>query len=128
MLQGAVNVPVIADVLALRATGYRFSDSGYYRDNANTDPTLQEAAAFYGAEPYANAYTNIGSSKFVGARISPLFQPTPALTLLLSYLSPKTALTGHARAHSGTSQPAPFDVAPEHVILGPNSGASEQDT
>src|SRR3546814_2702350 len=37
MLQGAVNVPVIADVLALRATGYRFSDSGYYRDNANTD-------------------------------------------------------------------------------------------
>src|SRR3546814_18821106 len=60
MLQGAVNVPVIADVLALRATGYRFSDSGYYRDNANTDPTLQEAAAFYGAEPYANAYTNIG--------------------------------------------------------------------
>src|SRR3546814_4096336 len=84
MLQGAVNVPVIADVLALRATGYRFSDSGYYRDNANTDPTLQEAAAFYGAEPYANAYTNIGSSKFVGARISALFQPTPDLTLLRS--------------------------------------------
>ena len=127
MLQGAVNVPVIADVLALRATGYRFSDSGYYRDNANTDPTLQEAAAFYGAEPYANAYTNIGSSKFVGARISALVQPTPDLTLLLSYLSQKTELNGNALANSGTYDQALFDVAPEHVIRGQKSGASDMD-
>src|SRR3546814_2216411 len=116
MRQGAFNVPVIADVLALRATGYRFSDRGYYRDNANTDPTLQEAAAFYGAEPYANAYTNIGSSKFVGARISALFQPTPDLTLLLSYLSQMTEYNGNALANSGTYEQALVYVAHEHVL------------
>lgn len=125
MLQGAVNVPVVSDVLAIRATGYQFSDSGYYRDNANTDPTLQQAAAFYGAEPYANAYTNIGSSKFVGARISALVQPTPDLTLQLSFLSQKTELNGNALANSGTYDQALFDVAPEHVIRGQKSGASD---
>ena len=127
MLQGTVNVPVIADVLAIRATGYRFSDSGYYRDNANIDPTLQEAAAFYGAEPYANAYTNIGSSKFTGARISALVRPTENLTLQLSYLSQKTELNGNALANSGTYDQALFDVAPQHVIRGQKSGASDMD-
>ncbi|NIJ37375.1 outer membrane receptor protein involved in Fe transport [Sphingopyxis panaciterrae] len=127
MLQGTVNVPVIADVLAIRATGYRFSDSGYYRDNANVDPTLQQAAVFYGAEPYANAYSNIGSSKFTGARISALVQPTENLTLQLSYLSQKTELNGNALANSGTYDQALFDVAPQHVIRGQKSGASDMD-
>src|SRR3546814_14645952 len=82
---------------------------------------------FYGAEPYANAYTNIGSSKFVGARISALFQPTPDLTLLLSYLSQKTELNGNALANSGTYEQALFDVAPEHVIRGQKSGACDME-
>lgn len=127
ILQGTVNVPVVADVLAIRATGYRFTDSGYYRNNANVDPTLQQAAAFYGAEPYANAYTDIGSSKFTGARISALLQPTADLSLQVSYLSQKTELNGNALANSGTYDQALFDVAPQHVIRGQKSGASDMD-
>ena len=125
MFQGTINVPIVDDLIAIRATGYQFSDSGIYRDNANTDPDLQEAAAFYGAEPYANAYNNIGSSKFVGGRISALIKPTDDLSLEISYLSQKTELNGNALANSGRFDQALFDVAPEHVIRGQKSGASD---
>src|SRR5690606_271839 len=77
--------------------------------------------------PYANAYTNIGSSKFVGGRISALLQPTSDLTLQVSYLSQKTELNGNALANSGIYDQALFDVAPEHVIRGQKSGASDMD-
>jgi len=83
MLQGTVNVPLVGEWIALRASGYRFSDSGIYRNKAATDPDIQAAAAFYGAETYTHNEDNIGSSKFDGGRIALLVKPTDRLSLNL---------------------------------------------
>lgn len=124
MLQGAVNVPV-GDIIALRATAYRFSDSGIYRNNASTDPDLQEAAELYGAEAYANDYSNVGSSTFDGARISALIKPSDSLSLNLMYLTQKTEVDGLPLANSGRFTQASFETAPEHLIRGQRNSASD---
>ncbi|MDT9599182.1 TonB-dependent receptor [Sphingosinicella sp. GR2756] len=125
MIQGTINVPIINDIVSVRASAYHFSDSGIYRKNATTDPTIQEAAAFYGAEGAVSDDTNVGSSKFTGGRIAVLIRPTDDLSLTLSYLSQKTELNGNALANSGRFEQAIFDVAPSHAIRGQRGGASD---
>lgn len=127
MMEGVVNVPLIEDKLAIRATAYRFQDSGIYRNNASTDPMLQAAAAEYGAEAFANDERDVGASKFTGGRVSALFQPIEDFKLTLSYLTQKTEVNGNALANSGTFDQAVFQVAPEHVIRGERGAASDTD-
>jgi outer membrane receptor protein involved in Fe transport len=125
MLRGTVNVPVVGDVVAVRASAYRFSDSGIYRKNAETDPDIQAAAEFYGAEAYTHNDTNVGSSTFDGGRIALLVKPSDQLSLNFLYLRQKTEINGNALANSGPFTQAIFDVAPEHVIRGQRGGASD---
>ena len=127
MMEGVVNVPLIKDKLAIRATAYQFEDSGIYRNNASTDPVLQAAAAEYGAEAFANDEKDVGASKFTGGRVSALFQPTEDFKLTLSYLTQKTEVDGNALANSGTFDQAVFQIAPEHIIRGERGAASDTD-
>ncbi len=41
MFQAIANVPLVQDKLALRATAYRFEDSGYYKNRAGSDAGYQ---------------------------------------------------------------------------------------
>lgn len=127
MMQGVVNVPLIKDKLAIRATAYQFEDSGIYRNNASTDPVIQAAAAEYGAQAFANDEKDIGASKFTGGRIAALFQPTDELKLTLTYLTQKTEVDGNALANSGTFDQAIFQVAPEHAVRGQRGSMSDTD-
>jgi len=127
MVQGVINVPLINDKLAIRATAYRFEDSGIYRNNAATDPVIQAAAAEYGAQAFANNEKDIGASKFTGGRIAALFQPTDELKLTATYLTQKTEINGNALANSGTFDQAIFQVGPEHVVRGQRGAMSDTD-
>ncbi|HEY5760183.1 MAG TPA: TonB-dependent receptor [Steroidobacter sp.] len=127
MMEGVLNVPLLKDKLAIRATAYQFEDSGIYRNNASTDPLLQAAAAEYGAEAFANDEKDVGASKFTGGRVSALFQATDDFKVTLSYLTQKTEVDGNALANSGPFDQAVFQVAPEHIIRGERGAASDTD-
>jgi iron complex outermembrane recepter protein len=127
MMEGVLNVPILKDKLAIRATAYQFEDSGIYRNNASTDPMLQAAAAEYGAEAFANDEKDVGASKFTGGRVSALFQATDDFKVTLSYLTQKTEVDGNALANSGAFDQAVFQVAPQHIIRGERGAASDTD-
>jgi iron complex outermembrane receptor protein len=127
MLQGVINMPLIKDTLAIRATAYQFDDSGIYRNTASTDPVIQAAAAEYGAEAYAFDEDDVGHSNFTGGRISLLYQPTDNFTLSLMYLSQKTEVDGNALANNGKFTQAVFGVDPLHQIRGEKGAASDMD-
>jgi iron complex outermembrane receptor protein len=127
MMEGMLNVPLLKDKLAIRATAYQFEDSGIYRNNASTDPMLQAAAIEYGAQAFANDEKDVGASKFTGGRVSALFQATDDFKITLSYLTQKTEVDGNALANSGTFDQAVFQVAPEHIIRGERGAASDTD-
>jgi iron complex outermembrane recepter protein len=127
MLQGVINVPLMRDTLAIRATAYQFEDSGIYYNNASTDPVIQAAAEEYGAEAYANNEDDVGRSKFTGGRVSALYQPTEDFTISLMYLSQKTEIDGNALANNGKFTQAVFGVDPQHRIRGQTGAASDMD-
>ncbi len=118
MFQGVGNVPIVSDKLAIRATAYVFSDSGYYRNRAGSDPVFQAAAANYGAQAYAVDEDHVGSSYVAGGRVAALFQPTDALRFTFTYLNQKTESNGLALQNIGSFEQVNYRLASEHVSRG----------
>lgn len=88
MLQGVFNAPLIQDRLAVRVVGFKYDNSGIYKNVAGTEPMLQAYAASLGPQAVSLATNSddMGSDKHVGGRAALLFQATDALKLSLSYL------------------------------------------
>ena len=91
MVQGMANVPLIADRLAIRAVGYRFDDTGFYRGTAASDPDTLGLAALYGIEDRLSNEDHIGDATSRGGRIAALFQATDDLKVTFSFLTQKSA-------------------------------------
>ncbi len=123
--QAVGNMPLVRDKLAIRAAAYSFSDSGYYRNRAGSDPAFQAVAASFGAQAYATDEEEAGAHSATGGRISALFQATNDLRFTFSYLTQKDQTDGWAQATSGTYEQTLFRVAPEHVRRGQNEGVSD---
>ena len=94
--EGVLNVPVIEDVLAVRAVAYRHDTSGYINNIAgtvlanNSDifpgfPAATAVALFGGAELYQDE-KDLGNATHTGGRISALWQPTEALSITLQQI------------------------------------------
>lgn len=115
---GVLNVPLLKDKLALRAVGYRFDQSGFYRNVAGSDPTFQAEAAAFGAQVFGVDEKNIGAARFTGGRIAALLQATDALKVTLSYLTQKTERDGWSLQTTGPYKQAVLQVAPEHTVRG----------
>ncbi len=105
MIQGVINVPVLEDVLALRAAAYRFERSGFYEDVGISDPAALATAAEviesmpFGANPLGfganpSGGDNIGSSEHLGFRIGALWQASENLSLNLNYAYQKIEQDG----------------------------------
>ncbi len=123
MFQGIANVPLIADKLAIRATAYAFSDSGFYRNRAGSDPAYQAGlVSRFGAQAFAVDEENEGSYYATGGRLAALYQATEDLRVTLSYLTQKNETDGWPLATSGTYDQTLMRVAPEHVFRGQTSG------
>ena len=92
--KGVINIPLIPDVLAMRAVAYRFDNGGYYKNIAASDSTLSAAAIAFGATVLDS--DDIGGDETVGGRLSLLWQPSDQLAINLNYLSQNTEQNGWA--------------------------------
>ncbi|WP_286828285.1 MULTISPECIES: TonB-dependent receptor domain-containing protein [Kordiimonas] len=84
-LQGVVNIPLIEDRLALRVVGFRFENSGYYRNLGISDPSIAAGVAQWGAVA-ATARGDVGNDKYLGGRISLRWEPNEKLRFNLMYM------------------------------------------
>ncbi len=125
MMQGVVNVPVIKDRLAIRATAYQFDDSGYYRNRLASNPAMLALATATGA-PYTDE-DETGAINSTGGRISALFQATDDLKFTFGYFKQTTEMDGTAVATSGTFEQAVLDVAPQNIERGQRLGIYDMD-
>jgi iron complex outermembrane recepter protein len=117
MVQGIVNIPIIKDKLAIRASAYRFDDSGFYQNIAGSDPTLQAAAVTYGAQAFATNQSHVGESIFSGGRITALFQATDDLKFTMTYLKQRTEVDGTVGVNRAGYDQALFQV-PQQFAFG----------
>ena len=127
VLQVVGNLPLIEDKLAIRAAGYQYEDSGFYRNRAGSDPVAQAAAAALGAQAFAIDEDEVGKSAVSGGRAALLFQATDDLRFTLSYLTQKTEVDGQAHSTSATYDQTLLQVAPEQVVRGQRGGLSDTD-
>ncbi len=128
MFQVVGNAPLINEKLAIRATAYKFVDSGFYRNRAGSDAAFQAVTAIpYGAQSFATDEEEVGRSDVRGARVSALFQAKDDLRFTLSYLTQKTEVDGGAAANGGGYEQTMLRIAPEHVRRGQTAGFADTD-
>ena len=136
MLQAVGNIPLIENKLAIRATAYKYEDSGFYRNVAGSDSAFQAFSASYGAQAYATNQDHVGATRFTGGRIAALFKASDDLKFTLSYLTQKTELDGQPFAgveslesagKLGTYDQALWQVAPQQVVRGQKAGLLDSD-
>ncbi len=125
MFQGVGNIPLIADKLAIRATAYKFEDSGYYRNRAGSDAAFQATIVPLGGQAFATDEDNVGAYRAMGGRASVLFQATEDLRFTLGYLTQKTEMDGYAIANSGPWDQTLLRVGSLHVRRGQSLGFSD---
>ncbi len=124
-VQAVGNIPLIRDKLAIRAVGYQYEDSGFYRNRAASDAAFQAAIAPYGAQAFAIDQEEVGAYHVRGGRLAALFQATENLRFTVSYLSQKTETDGLALESSGLYEKSTLQVAPEHVVRGETGGVHD---
>jgi len=94
--EGVINIPLIEDVLALRAVAYRHDKSGYINNVAGTVLAtngevrpgilaLDSIARDAGAELYQNQ-DDVGNTEYAGGRIAFLWKPIDDLNITLTHL------------------------------------------
>lgn len=126
--RGVLNLPVIKDKLGIRAVGYRFDDSGFYRNIAGSDAAFRSSIAIpFGADAFAIDDREVGASSTVGGRIAALWQATDEMRFTLSYLTQKTETDGLGLATRPGYDQAILRVAPEHVVRGESDGVADAD-
>jgi outer membrane receptor protein involved in Fe transport len=126
MLQGVINIPLIANELGIRAVVYQYRDSGYYRNIAGSDPIFQAAAAQSGAQGLALDQSRVGDTQYTGGRIAALWQPSSDLKLTVTYLNQTTDVDGAPVAtQPGSYDQSVFQIAPQQVVRGQSAGADD---
>lgn len=112
ILQSVVNIPV-ADRFAIRAVGYRYDDSGIYRNNVGADANAAALATTWGIADQITGYTpSVGRMETTGARLAALWQITDALQFNLEYLTQDIEQEGFPAATSGTFGQISFPITP----------------
>ncbi len=84
---GTINLPLIEGRLALRASAYSFSNSGYIKNVAGTDSVLLTKATNFGSPELAVNESDIGHNDYVGGRVQLRWEPSDSLSLSLTHLT-----------------------------------------
>lgn len=87
--KGALNVPIVEDMLALRLVGGAEGSNGYYKNGACYGPIPGAAGGFQdskftGAQGCLDGET-IGGKEVAAARVKLLFEPTSNISALFQY-------------------------------------------
>jgi len=103
MIRGVINIPVIADQFALRAVGYRYDESGFYRNIAGIHPATIARAENLGLGDYVRGFVqdDVGRMRSIGGRLAALWQATDKLSLSLNFLTQTIEQDGNPSAAVG---------------------------
>jgi len=95
-IQAMVNVPLVRDELAIRAVGYHFDVSGFYRNISAVDPFATAIADSLTAG--VTIQDDIGAETYTGGRISLLWKPDDKFSVQVSYLHQEIDQFGRGNA------------------------------
>ena len=114
-VEAVVNVPLVDDVLAVRAVAYRHDTSGYIDNIAATQlaaggpisPSIdalgvQTAIFDIGADHLYENESDIGAAEHRGGRISALWKPNDDLSVTLHYVTQDVEQDGHPTVQINT--------------------------
>lgn len=121
MLQGVVNIPVAEDKIALRLVGYRYDESGYYRNVAGENPVAIAFAENFGLGDFVRGYLqdDVGRMVSTGGRLSGLWKANEKLTVNLNVLTQTTEQDGQPLANIGTGYDQSLQpIAPQVRVRG----------
>ncbi len=120
MQQAVINMPIVDGRFALRAVGYRYSESGFYRNLLAQDPGRMAIARNFGLEDYIDGYTrrDVGRMRTGGARIAALWQVTDRLDIAANLLRQSIEQDGSPMAATGKFDQARWFVVPEGRVRG----------
>jgi iron complex outermembrane recepter protein len=127
LFQGIVNIPIVADTFAIRAVGYRYDESGYYRNVAGLDPaTLARAtAAGLGSVVSGSVQNDVGQMVSEGGRLAALWKPTESLDLSINALSQTLEQDGRPVQSVGAYDYAVLPIAPQARVRGQSGEISD---
>lgn len=86
-LTGILNMPIVDNELAIRATGYRFDNSGYIKNTAADSPDTLARAQRYGVEELAVNDNDVGRSEYRGGRLRLLWEPNDEFSVTGNYVT-----------------------------------------
>ncbi|MBL8267509.1 TonB-dependent receptor domain-containing protein, partial [Steroidobacter sp.] len=92
-IEGVLNLPLIDDVLGVRAVAYRYFDHGYVRNVAASNSTFAAQAAALGV-PELAGHGRVGNTTAEGGRIAALLRPSDELSLTLTFVKQKLTQDG----------------------------------
>jgi outer membrane receptor protein involved in Fe transport len=129
MVQGVLNLPLIADTLALRIVGYRYDESGYYRNVVGIDPTATATAESVGLGDVVSGYVqdDVGRAISTGGRLAALWQPTDRLNLSLNFLTQTIEQDGFPVAEVGRYEQLRIPVAADQRQRGERGEMGDSD-
>ncbi len=119
-VQAVANVPIVEDRFGLRAVGYRYDESGYYRNSVGLDPASLAIANRFGVGNLVGGFVkdDIGSSLTTGGRIAALWRATDSLRIAFNVLTQKIEQHGLPLANLGQYDQANPPVAPIRRVDG----------
>ena len=115
MIQAVVNIPVVADKFAVRAVGYRYDESGFYRNIAGIDPTTIASAESFGLGDFVRGYVqdDVGRLLSTGGRLAALWQATDRLSLSMNFLTQTLEQDGSPLTTVGKFEQTKIPLAPQ---------------
>jgi outer membrane receptor protein involved in Fe transport len=120
MIQGVVNLPLVEDELAVRVVGYRYDDSGFYRNIAGADPATLATLQTFGLGDLINGYVqdHVGDLRSTGGRLSASWKVTDDLNLTMNVLTQKLEQNGTPAATVGSFDQVAIPIAAPGRVRG----------
>ena len=96
VVEGVVNIPIVQDVLSVRALAYRHDNSGYIKNVAGTQLanngpvaefyTVEDAVGLYGGADLYQDKNGVGETTYEGGRVSVLWEPVEKFSATLMHV------------------------------------------
>lgn len=130
MAQGVINAPVVKDKFAVRLVGYRYDESGFYRNVAGLDAPTIAMAENFGLGDYVRDHIEDDRGHMVstGGRVAALWQATDKLNLSLNFLTQDIEQDGTPVAMVGGGfEQARVPIAPQGRVRGEAGEVADTD-
>jgi iron complex outermembrane recepter protein len=114
MMQAVLNMPIIQDKFAVRLVGYRYDDSGFYKNVAGENPGIITSFNNVGLADLVRGFVqeDRGRMRTVGGRLAALWEVSSKLNLSMNLLTQRIEQDGFPVAHIGTYEQLTIPVAP----------------